>query len=284
MQAHIYKIECLTNMHVGSGEVNYNIIDNEVQKDPVLQIPTINSSSLKGALRAHFEQLDEEKKLDDNLISYVFGSKNSNEQKDTSEGKYKFLSGNMISKPARISRTTGNYSYANITTPSMINQMISLLNALNISTLNSTSIPVPSNFELSITDKSFYVYDDKIKYIEGVKTTPYNEKIVGSNKEKLDKNIKFLKFFLGDNFAICTDAMFSFIDLPVIARNQLENGISKNLWYEEIVPHKSIFYFALLTPSSDDKIVKFNDLLNQVVQIGANASIGYGVTKITKIS
>ena len=279
MQAHIYKIECLTNMHVGSGEVNYNIIDNEVQKDPVLQIPTINSSSLKGALRAHFEQLDEEIKLDDNLISYVFGSKNSNEQKDTSEGKYKFLSGNMISKPARISRTTGNYSYANITTPSMINQMISLLNALNISTLNGTSIPVPSNFELSIPDKSFYVYDDKIKYIEGVKTTSNN-----SNKEELDKNIKFLKFLLGDNFAICTDAMFSFIDLPVIARNQLDNGISKNLWYEEIVPHKSIFYFALLTPTDDIYFEDFESCFNNVVQIGANASIGYGVTKITKIS
>lgn len=275
MQAHIYKIECLTNMHVGSGEVNYNIIDNEVQKDPVLQIPTINSSSLKGALRAHFEQLDEEIKLDDNLISYVFGSKNSNEQKDTSEGKYKFLSGNMISKPARISRTTGNYSYANITTPSMINQMISLLNALNIKKINGVDVPefydfcdVPSISK----DKSFKVFDKDIKFIEGIKV------------EELDSNHEFIKALLGNNFAICTDAMFSFIDLPVIARNQLDNGISKNLWYEEIVPHKSIFYFALLTPTDDIYFEDFESCFNNVVQIGANASIGYGVTKITKIS
>ena len=35
MKTVFYKIDCLTNLHVGSGEVNYNIIDNEVEKDAV---------------------------------------------------------------------------------------------------------------------------------------------------------------------------------------------------------------------------------------------------------
>lgn len=35
MAAIIVNLECMTNMHVGNGDVNYNIIDNEVEKDPV---------------------------------------------------------------------------------------------------------------------------------------------------------------------------------------------------------------------------------------------------------
>ena len=50
-----FKMECLTNLHVGSGENNYNIVDKEVEKDPVLQVPTIHASGVKGALREHLE-------------------------------------------------------------------------------------------------------------------------------------------------------------------------------------------------------------------------------------
>ena len=54
MKAKIFVIECLTNLHVGNGDVNFNIIDNEVERDDVTGLPTINSSGFKGALRAFF--------------------------------------------------------------------------------------------------------------------------------------------------------------------------------------------------------------------------------------
>ena len=43
MAAIIVNLECITNMHVGNGDVNYNIIDNEVEKDPITGYPTINA-------------------------------------------------------------------------------------------------------------------------------------------------------------------------------------------------------------------------------------------------
>ena len=46
MAAIIVNLECMTNMHVGNGDVNYNIIDNEVEKDPVTGYPTINASGV----------------------------------------------------------------------------------------------------------------------------------------------------------------------------------------------------------------------------------------------
>ena len=43
MNAYIVQLQCITNMHVGNGDVNYNIIDNEVEKDPVTNYPVINA-------------------------------------------------------------------------------------------------------------------------------------------------------------------------------------------------------------------------------------------------
>lgn len=59
MVARLFQIECITNLHVGSGDVNYNIIDNEVEKDPVTGYATINASGVKGALREYFNKVSE---------------------------------------------------------------------------------------------------------------------------------------------------------------------------------------------------------------------------------
>lgn len=72
-------------------------------------------------------------------------------------------------------------------------------------------------------------------------------------------------------------------ELPVIARNYLKNGISENLWYEEVVPRESLFVFTLLAPKGD--ITKFDEQVNgKIIQIGANATIGYGLCLFTKIN
>lgn len=71
-------------------------------------------------------------------------------------------------------------------------------------------------------------------------------------------------------------------DLPVIARNKLNNGESKNLWYEEVVPAESRFVFFVSGP--EEHFGEFdNELKGQLVQIGANGSVGYGFCTITKL-
>lgn len=55
MASYLVTLKCLTNMHVGNGDVNYNIVDNEVEVDPVTGYPTINASGVKGALRNYFK-------------------------------------------------------------------------------------------------------------------------------------------------------------------------------------------------------------------------------------
>ena len=86
-------------------------------------------------------------------------------------------------------------------------------------------------------------------------------------------------------------------DLPVIARNQLDNGVSKNLWYEEVVPRQSMFVVGIQIPDVDGKITSGSDdteqtvdrevlikaLKEAVIQIGGNATVGYGFCLFTQI-
>lgn len=74
-----------------------------------------------------------------------------------------------------------------------------------------------------------------------------------------------------DAFAhICKDE-----SLPIIARNCLDNGESVNLWYEQVLPSKSVLAVIIATPNQDDLDV----LGGKIVQIGANATIDYGYCK-----
>jgi len=59
----------------------------------------------------------------------------------------------------------------------------------------------------------------------------------------------------------------------------LDNGESKNLWYEQVLPAETVLYTII---QEDGNVLK--DALNgQVVQIGANATIGYGYCKFELI-
>lgn len=71
-------------------------------------------------------------------------------------------------------------------------------------------------------------------------------------------------------------------ELPIIARNRLENGESVNLWYEQILPRKTVFSTLLL---SDDNLLAGHLMEeNNLVQIGANATIGYGYCQFKKLN
>ena len=62
-------------------------------------------------------------------------------------------------------------------------------------------------------------------------------------------------------------------NLPIIARNVLDDGgISKNIWYEQVLPAETVLFAVIQETGNDLK----NALDGAIVQIGANASIGYG--------
>jgi CRISPR-associated protein Cmr4 len=96
----------------------------------------------------------------------------------------------------------------------------------------------------------------------------------------------------GLNIALQTSGNFpsrfaeTALELPVIARNQLNNGKSENLWYEELLPQESLFGFIVQADLEEpDYLTKFKDNLDgKVIQIGANATVGYGYCLFTLIN
>lgn len=69
-------------------------------------------------------------------------------------------------------------------------------------------------------------------------------------------------------------------NLPIIARNVLENGESKNLWYEQVLPAETVLY-TLIDGRNDNTLE--TAINNKIVQIGAGATIGYGYCKFTNL-
>ncbi len=273
MEANFYTIKCITNMHMGSGDINFNIIDNEVQRDPVTGLPTMFSSGIKGALREHFGNGNCEKVVD------IFGSdimESNKENKGKSEpGKLKFLSGYLLFLPVRASK--GDQAYYLVTTKEILSQF----DVLYQSIMGKT---VFGNLLQLLQPKTTYAPEGA--EVDGLKSK--NEKIPAELKSIF---VKLAGAENADRIMIMEEELVKKINLPILARNQLDNGISKNLWYEEVVPHEAIFFTAVLadgTASGHDALKCFDQYIadgngNSLVQFGGNASIGYGLTKISKV-
>ncbi|AVQ46526.1 type III-B CRISPR module RAMP protein Cmr4 [Clostridium sporogenes] len=274
----IYTIRCLTNMHVGSGDASYTLIDNQVQRDVITGFPTINSSSLKGSLRSFLDPKKEKSKA----IKYIFGDK------EDGMGNYKIFPGMLLSMPVR----SNVKPFFRATCPRIIKDFLGFIENFqpqtsdikNIKTLeedlkniekvadkNKNTIFILKNFNRDIDVK----FDNNQK-IEGIKIT--------SEREISLKGEERIKEIFGESLILIDDNSFNDIvdRLPVIARNKLDNGESENLWYEEVVPRETRFYFGtILGKEHQSEFGKIEG--KQPVQIGGNATIGYGYCDIKSI-
>ncbi|BDU50900.1 type III-B CRISPR module RAMP protein Cmr4 [Haliovirga abyssi] len=246
----IYLIECFTNLHVGSGDNDFGLIDTRVQRDVITGFPTINSSSLKGALKEH---------CGDDLIE-GFGN-------ETQKGKYKFFPAKLLAIPARAL----DRPYYLVTCQEILDDFKEMMEL----------------FYKETEDFKNEEFQEE-KEVEGYKTKKYikyKKLIKDIDKEKGEEEILILEY---------KDFKELVSELPVIARNHLENGESQNLWYEEIVPRKSLFYFGIdkgieekvegktLEEKFEEKIL-FDENGGELIHIGGNVTIGYGACKIKKL-
>lgn len=265
----LYIIENKTSLHVGSGDANFGIIDKQIQRDAITNYPTIHSSSLKGALKEYCTHKHDVAQ-GENFLSYIFGDEDNS-------GKVRFIDSHLLSVPMRSDLNP----YYHCVSPKSIGQLLDFADTFGIDLENRTSL-----------DK-FANYDAKdILVAEGTPTIEDEEA-----KTSADYDFSALESFVGSPIALVPNATFDELlnDLPVIARNQLENGVSKNLFYEEVLPRKSKFFTVISEPQYLNKadetrlqnaFDRFSDYLTDgdTVHIGANASIGYGVCTFKEIS
>lgn len=251
----VYIIKCLTNMHVGSGDASYSIIDNQVQRDVITNFPTINSSSLKGSLREYLKN-----KIDNEIVKYIFG-----DDKEYGIGKYKIFPGMLLSIPVRSDKRP----FFRATCPRIIRDFKNLIDSFDYKKLELEKLIKQLNEEKSISN-----------CIEG----DINIEGYVCNVSKVENKNKKIENIFGQDLIILEDKIFNKIiqELPIIARNKLENGESQNLWYEEVVPRESRFYFGVIKGENNQS--NFEKITEEPVQIGGNATIGYGYCNIKKVA
>ncbi len=263
MESHLYKITGITNMHVGSGAANYSIVDNEVEKDELLKCPIIHSSGVKGALRDFVETTDNA-----SLANSIFGEPSDKNDGRMKPGAFIFMSANMLTRPLRVSK--GTMSFINTTTVDIINNFITLVKSFNCMPEELKGLNPIDLDEKAFGNAEFLCTADA--EIEDEET-----KMIKDEFEQLD----LLKKLLGDNFAIARE--IDDYPLPIVARNSLDgNGKSNNLWYEEFVPHHSVFYLIILPPKDCNDSLRIEKWLpkDSIIQFGGNSTIGYGYTLV----
>jgi len=267
MRIDLYTITTLSNLHVGSGEINFDIIDNQVQRDAITTLPNINSSSLKGAFREASEG--------SLYTQYIFGADSTNNNQQA--GAFNFFEASLLARPVRSNKKP----YFMATSTGVISDFLEFLDSFEI--------------EIEEKIKSALKALSKIRVEDGTPTIFENLKDVILEDFEAQANsldVLALDEFLGKNIALFSDKDFKELDLPVLARNKLDNGKSENLWYEEVVPKKSKFYFAIGKPTNLDeadkkeKLEAFEKRFDKTsrVQFGANKSIGYGYSRVEKVS
>lgn len=266
-----------TNLHVGSDSLNYDIVDKTVQRDTITTLPVINASSLKGAMRYHFSQIQDE--FSDELMGQIFG--NEGGSNNGKEGDIKFLDSYLLFLPLRSNKKP----FYHVASKDNLLAFISFYEELNGGSEkldNAKSVIDQLSDNIVLNEDESQIEDHICK--------------------RFDLNLDDLLDLFPDNIKPKNIAIFSnenFIDavthLPVIARNKVQTEKEKgNLWYEEIVPRESIFYTANLDYANYGSHRKtsatktydnfYEKLQNGYIQIGANASIGFGLCSFSLIN
>jgi len=268
MKRELYTITTLSNLHVGSGDINFDVIDNQVQRDPITTLPTIHSSSLKGAFREAFRE--------GQATSYIFGPDNGDNDSHQT-GAFHFFEASLLSRPVRSNKKP----YFSATSVGVLTAFLELLEDFEIAFDEALKGELLKLSQERVINGKPLIFEN----LKGVILEDFE-----ATTSSLD--VSALNEFLGENIALFSDEDFKALDLPVLARNYLVNGESKNLWYEEVVPKKSKFYFVIAKPTNLDdadkkeKLEKFEKQFDgmKTVQFGANKSIGYGYSKVQKVS
>ena len=271
MEQAVYTIRTITNLHMGDIGSAVNIIDKSVQKDAVTEYPTIYATSLKGALRnaaAPYNAAQSEEKIN---LKTVFGDTNAD---GAWKGKYRFNDAHLLFYPIR----SDHRPYYLAVSPMLLEQALQIM---EIAGKMEKAIEIIEAFKEQRETDKLYVSDETGDVLVG-------NIFVGVNGN--DEDVKAAKALLGlfnienePGLLYLSDQEMSehLEQLPVIARNQLNNGISANLWYEEFVPRKTVFLTLISRECEED--TGFDKMLKEPFQMGANATVGYGLSVMQKV-
>jgi len=248
-------------MLVGSGKANFGIVDQLVQRDVTTGFPNVNASGIKGA----FKEFLTNNNPGAANIKEIFGSEKGND--DSQTGAYHFFNADLLSIPVRCNKTP----FLNATCPLLIDRFLEMCRHFEIAIDKALKNDLDTLSGLVVNDADSFVFDAAYKGAAMEDEDIFSPAAVAA----FDLGTE-LKNLLGEKLILVSDKIFKMITsdlfLPVIPRNSL--GENKNLWYEQVVPRESRFFTFVYAENQWKNF--YSCFTDKTVQIGSNATIGYG--------
>jgi CRISPR-associated protein Cmr4 len=274
-------LHTLTPLHVGTGQAVANV-DLPIAREKATGFPIVPASALKGVLRDYFrEQLWANR-------AFGFAPKEGNTaEKDTEEartgraGAWVFTDLRILCLPVR--SFFGVFAYA--TCPLILERLRRHAEAFGITGFENLSVAVDGT-QIALTRDSALHKEGKV-YLEdldlAVKTGQQVDTVAQAIADKLLPEGERSHFMA--RFAVVSNDVFTFLSetaTEVVARVRLEDATktvaSGGLWYEEAVPAEAIFYGFVGATSAEPSLASLQ--IDQLLQIGGDATIGRGLCKV----
>lgn len=276
-------IKAVTPMHVGSGQ-DLGIVDMPIQREKNTNIPKIEASSLKGAIKHHlYHKLKAKDKGIDELYA-CFGSEDDSNQ----ASHIAFTDAKLLFFPIK----SFNNIFTLITCPYILKRFVRDYNMSCKTETEKKLLAIDFNKWNVEVGKGVFEQNENLILEEYV-----IEKTSDIKNNKILDDIKKLKLTDGEDQRIAIISDSDFVDFvtmytEIITRNKIDpdTGINKNggLFTEEYLPSESILYYlTLYSPrfnkdSEKDGVseaIEFYKNMSEVFQIGGNETLGKGIVK-----
>ena len=291
-KASVLYIASVTPLHVGIGREE-GVVDLPVQRD-AYGIPTIYSSSLKGALRSAWRNFFVNRCGDKDRINKVFGSQDN-------PGSINFFDANMLVFPARSLKGI----VIGVTTPFLLKRHFTMLDVLGIRRLpegrdivevGEAEVLIVSDSEnVDINAYSIGIGVNRRVVLNELDFLPLNDKSsnnVNTEVEKLIKSILKNCVLPYKGVAIVHDDWLQPLlskSLIYRTRVKLDEGsktVATGPWTEELIPPGTVFSIYLTNNSSQCRNA-FESYLNCIrkilstgIFIGGDETVGSGLVKL----
>lgn len=283
----------ISPIHAGSGS-EIGIVDLPIQREKHTGYPKIDSSSLKGAIRATIDE-----KLNNNSeqkakSEKVFGSRPKDKVSDTQAGAIAFADARVLLFPVKSLR--GVFTW--ITCPYVLNRFNQEMSLYRPET---ESLIVPDENTVSAERITVQVKNNERQVVlEEYSYTVQVDEQCGLLAEQLQKILfSGMKNYFAERLMVLDDDDFGdFVNLSTEVNARIcinpetgtVNAKDGALWYEENVPPETVFYSFCFAGKSRDiedvmsenavmDFMKDNEVFPEVFQLGGDSTLGRGVLR-----
>jgi len=268
----------LSPLHAGAGQ-SLGKVDLPIERERHTTFPCVFATGLKGALRKYCEKT---KIFNDDEVKKIFGDENNL----AGAGGAIFTDFKILLFPVRSSK--GAFKW--ITCDFVLNRLKRDLEIADIKIKDKWNLYIPE--AVLVTNKDYQpanhilLEDYMFKYQKNENNG--NGQGNGNKNENVSRNFLDISQLPVTDIYKVEDGLFKHLvnnATQIIARNVLDKEkTSENLWYEETLPAETVLYsFVMPSFANSQDISLLKNLNNQIIQIGGNETVGYGLTEINFI-